>query len=135
MEGYLDAGAGSCALRMPACAKFLVDTLLHDDGNQYTLGSFVIMPNHVHLLVVPLGNVELSDIISAWERISARHINRIMGRSGRLWSRDSYDHIVRNEKELIRIDRYIQNNPVKAKLRKDEFVLGGTIDNWTFLQK
>ncbi len=132
MEGYLDAGTGSCALRNPACAQCVADTLLYDNGNQYDLGSFVVMPNHMHLLVVPRVGVELSDIKEAWERISARRINQLLGRRGRLWSREAYDHIVRNEKECMRIDKYIRNNPVKANLRDDEFVLGGEIDCWTF---
>ncbi len=132
MERYLDAGAGSCALRKPACAQCVVDTLLHDDGKQYDLGSFVVMPNHIHLLVVPHSGVELSNTTETWERVSARHINRLLKRSGRLWGRDAYDHIVRNEKECRRIDKYIRINPVKANLRDDEFILGGGIDNWTF---
>ena len=128
MERHLDAGRGSCVLRKPGCAQCVVDTLLHDDSNQYDLGRFVVMPNHVHLLVVPRRGVELSDLTETWERISARRINRLLERHGRLWDRDAYDHIVRDEKELARIDKYIRDNPVKAGLRDHEFVLGGTID-------
>jgi len=65
------------------------------------------------------------DVAATWERISAHHINRIVGRKGRLWAKDSYDHIVRNEEELKRIDAYVRRNPEKANLGKAFLFLAG----------
>ena len=133
MERHLDAGRGSCVLRNPECAQAVVDTLVHGDASEYDLGTFVIMPTHLHLLVLPRLGIDLSKLTETWERISARHINRLLGRRGSLWGEDCYDHIVRTDKELARIDTYIQRNPVTAGLRSNEYVLGGSIDDWEFL--
>jgi len=45
---------------------------------------------------------------------SAVAANRILGREGKFWQRESFDHFVRNERELHNIIAYIFNNPVKA---------------------
>jgi REP element-mobilizing transposase RayT len=133
MERHLDAGCGSCVLRRPECAQAVVDTLAHGDGAQYDLGTFVVMPNHVHLLVVPRPGHDLSDLTHAWERISAHRINRALGRRGSLWSEDAYDHIVRDQAELERTDAYVRQNPEKAGLQQGMFVLGGSTEGWVFL--
>jgi REP element-mobilizing transposase RayT len=133
MERHLDAGAGGCALGHPGCARAVVDTLTHGNGTEYELGSFVVMPNHMHLLVLPMPGIDLSALTGTWELISARRINRIIGRKGRLWADDAFDHIVRNAQELGRIDAYIRRNPEKAGLRPGAYALGGSTDGWTFL--
>jgi len=133
MERHLNAGRGSCALRSPECAQALVETLTHDHGTAYDLGTFVVMPNHMHLLVVPGKGVQLPDLTATWEQISARRINRSTGGKGRVWARDAYDHIVRNGEELRRIDAYIRRNPEKAGVREWNVVLGGSIEDWEFL--
>ena len=134
MERHLDAGRGSCALRNTECAQAVVDTLVHGDGKEYDLGTFVTMPSHIHLLAVPRSGVELSDLATTWERISARRINRLLERYGKLWAEHVYDHIVRNRKELERIDCYTRQNPTKAGLREGDFVAGGSIEGWEFLK-
>ena len=53
------------------------------------------------------------------KRYSAREINRLVKRSGSLWQAESYDHVVRDEDELLRIIQYVMNNPVKAGLVED----------------
>ena len=62
----------------------------------------------------------VSDIVKKWKGASAREINLFLGRSGQLWVRETYDHIVRNEAEQNRILDYIIQNPVKA----------GLVENW-----
>jgi hypothetical protein len=52
---------------------------------------------------------------------SAKRINRNEGRTGHLWQVESFDRIVRNDRELKRYERYIEENPKKANLRKGEF--------------
>ena len=132
VERYLDAGQGSCVLRTPACADALEETMIRGNGSLYLLGSWVIMPNHVHALVVPCGGSSLRDTLGAWRSISARKINRLLGRTGRLWSTEAFDHIVRNAAELERIDAYIKRNPEKAGLPPGAYRLGGNVSDWTF---
>jgi len=78
----------------------------------YELGSWVLMPNHVHVLMRPL--VELERVVRGVKATSARAANRVLGRSGALWSRDYFDRQVRDSVEEARIVRYIEGNPVKA---------------------
>ena len=81
----------------------------------YELGPWVIMPNHVHIVVVP--NVPLSRITGSLKGYTGRMANRILGRSNQpFWHHESYDHWVRNRYELGKIVRYIEQNPVRAGL-------------------
>jgi putative transposase len=123
-EHWLDAGHGSSALRNAGCRIPLIATLREFDGVRYVLDAFVIMPNHVHALVLPLGNFSLSQINSTWKKFSSRRINQMLKRTGRLWQTESHDHLVRNAHQLARIRKYIQDNPIKGRLRDGEYALG-----------
>ena len=78
------------------------------------------MPNHVHALVKPLGEHKISDILHSWKSYTANEINKHENLSGKLWMRESYDHIVRNEGSLNCIRHYINQNPVKAGITVSE---------------
>ncbi|MBI4640176.1 MAG: Eco57I restriction-modification methylase domain-containing protein, partial [Candidatus Tectomicrobia bacterium] len=117
VEQWLDAGAGSCILREPDAAKIVADALTHFDGERYRLGEWVVMPNHVHVLVTPLHKHELSDILHSWKSFAANKINEHLHRTGTLWQHESYDHIVRSDDQLHRIEQYIRDNPAKAGIK------------------
>ncbi|HXP85062.1 MAG TPA: transposase [Bryobacteraceae bacterium] len=73
------------------------------------------MPNHVHVLVTP--NVPVSKLMQSLKKYTGRGCNRILGLTGQpFWQDESYDRVVRDERELQRITRYIEMNPVKAGL-------------------
>ena len=119
----LDECHGSCALRQPRMAGIVRDALLFFPKSRYELGDFVVMPNHVHLLVAPRMGWEMEKIMQSVKRYSAR-INAALGRrAGALWQKGFYDHIVRDEAELLRCRDYVRNNPEKARLRVGEFLL------------
>jgi len=81
----------------------------------YELYAFVIMPNHVHLLIQPL--VPLARITKSLKGYTARRANQILDRTGSpFWQYESFDHWVRNEPELLKIINYIEYNPVAAGL-------------------
>jgi putative DNA methylase len=81
----------------------------------YDLHAFVIMANHVHVLVTP--HVNPSTMLHSLKGFSAREANRLLGRTGEpFWQSESYDHWVRDQREFNRIRRYIENNPVSAGL-------------------
>ena len=62
----------------------------------------------------------LPEIVRALKTFSARRINEIRGTPGvPVWQRNYYDHIVRNDDELRRIRRYIQDNPRKWELDRE----------------
>jgi REP element-mobilizing transposase RayT len=126
IERLLDGGHGECLLRNPECRGFLEETMRHDDGAAYSLGEFVIMPNHVHALLHVPKSSDLSTILQAWKSISARRINKLHRRSGTLWQSEPFDHIVRDGTHHRRFANYIGKNP--AKLRAGHFTLGcGTL--------
>jgi putative transposase len=117
IERYLDRGAGECHLKRPDVADMVVHALLHFHEKQYLLDEWVIMPNHVHLVLWPMPNHTLSDILRSRKRHTARQANLMLGRTGdSFWQPESYDHWIRNDDEKARIRRYIRLNPVMAKL-------------------
>ena len=88
-------------------------SLMHFDGTRYELGEFVVMPNHVHAVVAPIGAHQLTRILHDWKSFSAHQFNRVLTSSGRIWHRESFDHIVRSAEALAKFDTYIRNNPKK----------------------
>lgn len=77
---------------------------------QYRLDDFTVMPNHVHVLVTPMGDHRLSEIAQAWKSVSAHAINRALGRTSSFWQKESFDHIVRNADQMARFRQYIRDN-------------------------
>ena len=124
LHDWLDAGHGSCLLANPAAAEVVESVLRHFDGDRYALGEFVVMPNHVHLLVTPAPDWELSKLEQAWKGISAKQINALRGATGSLWQHESFDPIVRSAAHLAFYERYIRENPTKAGLRDGAFRSG-----------
>ena len=119
IERYLDQGAGECHLRKPENAQLVAEALLHFHEQHYLLDDWVVMPNHVHLILWPMPNHTLSEILKSRKRHTAREINLLLGRTGKaFWQRESFDHWIRNDEEKSRIRRYIRMNPVNAGLCK-----------------
>ena len=119
IERYLDLGVGECHLRRPEIADMLAGALRHFHGQYYLLDDWVVMPNHVHVILWPMPNFTLSEILKSRKRHTARQANLILKRTGEpFWQRESYDHWIRNEDEKARIRRYIRMNPVNARLCK-----------------
>jgi REP element-mobilizing transposase RayT len=97
-------------------------TLRFFDGERYALEAFVVMPNHVHVLVTPREEHGLSEILHSWKSYSAKEINKLVSRGGMLWQKESYDHLVRSEEQFAHYRRYIRENPIKARLREGDFL-------------
>lgn len=117
-EKWLDQGIGSCRLKDKVPSKFVADSLHRFDGQRYELGSYVIMPNHVHAILRPLGKAEdsLEQILKSWKGYSAIQLNRHFGLRGPLWQEESFDRIIRDEGHLLRAIQYLGSNPAKAGL-------------------
>ena len=123
MDTLLDSGSGACWLGRPRTALVVSETLRFFDGQRYILGDYVIMPNHVHVLVTPVNETALEKITHSWKSYSAKEINKAIERRGQVWQHESFDHIVRNEYRLDRFCQYIAENPKRANLNPGEFVL------------
>jgi type I restriction enzyme R subunit len=109
-------------LKSPDLAGIVAKSLFHRDRESYLLGDFVVMPNHGHLLVCPFGDADLLAICRSWKHYTASGINRALGRRGRFWEEESFDHLVRGPDEFDRFRRYIADNPARANLRAGEFL-------------
>lgn len=96
-EKWLDAGYGTCALRKTDLRKKVVGVLMRFHGERHLLHQGVIMPNHVHLLLEPFLKENLSLILRGMKGTSSRACNQTLGRSGKFWMAESYDHIVRSQ--------------------------------------
>jgi putative transposase len=116
---WLDAGHGDCLLRRQDVRDMLMNRLTSEPS----LDAWVIMPNHLHALVAPEDQT-LGDVMQNWKGGSAFEINRLLGRSGPLWQKEPYDHIVRSEAQFQHYRRYIAENPIKAGLRPHEYAVG-----------
>ncbi len=123
IDRYLDDGLGSCLLRDPLNAEIVEETFRHFDGNRYTLQAFVVMPNHVHLLVSLNGTAVLEKAVSSWKRYFATRINRQTNDAGELWQEDYFDRLIRDWDHFANVCRYIRNNPAKAGLSESNFRL------------
>jgi putative transposase len=120
---HLDAGHGECQLRQQATRDIVTQSLQRFDGERYRLESYIIMPNHVHVLAGVTGRGEMRKQCRNWKKFTATEINKTLGREGQFWQWESYDHLVRSPESLARFRAYIARNPIKAKLRADEYTL------------
>jgi REP element-mobilizing transposase RayT len=117
VERYLDQGAGSCHLRRPEIADLVSGALKFFHEQRYLLREWVVMPNHVHVIVWPMPNHILSAIVKSWKQFTSLRAGRMLSlESARFWQPESYDHWIRDDQERSRIARYIRGNPVKAGL-------------------
>ena len=116
IEKYLDKGHGSCLLSNAECRRIVSDALLYFDGVRCYVHSFVIMPNHVHVLMEPCGEWMLQDIMKSVKHYSALQINRLLQCGGNVWQKESFDRIVRDEQHYMNLLQYINNNPKNLSL-------------------
>jgi REP element-mobilizing transposase RayT len=118
MDRLLDEQrSGPAYLKTPAVAKLVAASIRNGAACDYDLHAWVVMPNHVHLLITPRTDVTL--LLRKLKGASARACNLLLGRTGQpFWQDESYDRLVRSAKEFGRIENYILQNPVRAGLAR-----------------
>jgi REP element-mobilizing transposase RayT len=97
----------------PEERSLVATTLRHFCGLRYRLDAFVIMNDHVHVLVSPFDGQSLESIVHSWKSFSAHELQRQGFRQGSVWQDEYMDRIVRDEAEFTEKARYIANNPWK----------------------
>lgn len=115
-----ESRTGPFYLRQPPVATLVVAAIHHacDVLRHYTLHAYVVMPNHIHMLVSP--QVPLPRLTKTLKTFTARRANQVLGLTGNhFWQEESYDRLVRDHREFARIHNYIENNPVRAGLVAD----------------
>ncbi len=93
---------------------YMREFLLSLDGIYYELVSFVIMPNHIHILFYQ--KETLAIILKKLKGISSLTINKMLHKKGKFWASGYYDKGIRDEKHFEVAYNYIQNNPLKARV-------------------
>jgi REP element-mobilizing transposase RayT len=117
VEGYLDAGAGACSLKNKEVALCVKNAIFFFHNKRYRLFVWCIMPNHVHVVIRPLPEFALADILHSWKSFTSKVANKILKASGTFWQKEYYDHLVRDEDDFNRIVKYVLENPIKAGLK------------------
>ncbi|MBY0232281.1 MAG: transposase [Gemmataceae bacterium] len=106
---------GPMHLSDPDAAQVVVDSLFFGAGERYDLFAFVVMGNHVHVLLTP--RWPLSKVTKGIKGFTSWRINEMQRSHGRVfWQDESYDHWVRDGDGLPGIIEYIERNPVAAGL-------------------
>ena len=108
---------GPLWLKNRLIAQLVVESILKAAHKlqHYLLHLYSVMPNHVHLLITP--KLAVREITRGIKGTTAREANEVLGRPGQpFWQDESFDHWVRNEGQFWRVKRYMERNPVKARL-------------------
>ena len=107
---WLDSNHGQCLLARPECSQIVADAMGHFNQKWYRLDYWVVMPNHVHVLLIPFHPNTLKDILHSWKSYTSKEVNKITHRTGQLWQHESFDHIVRNTRQLEKFRAYMIEN-------------------------
>jgi REP element-mobilizing transposase RayT len=138
IENILDSGYGSGILKHPEAAKVVIDNWNYFDKKRYDLCAYVVMPNHVHLLIKTNSKFTVGELVKSWKRFTAKAIrrlfaerknadyqsalpdeaNKILMQGKPFWQREYWDRFIRDENHYLKSIDYIHNNPVKAGLCK-----------------
>ena len=118
MDRLLDETCtGPFYLRRPNVAEMIAEAIQYNSETlgHYVLHAFVVMPNHVHILVTPA--IALRLVTKSLKGITAKRANVMLRLTGEpFWQEESYDHIARDRREFDALRGYIEENPVKAGL-------------------
>ena len=116
IESYLNRGVGPTWLADPRIAGLVEDAFQFFDGTRYRLHAWVVMPNHVHVVVTPLTGLSVSGIVSSWKSFTAKQANALLGGRGEFWQEDYFDRFIRDERHFAAAIHYAEENPVVAGL-------------------
>ena len=123
IERWLDQGHGSCALRQAAAAECVVKTWQRFAGERYDLMAWVVMPNHVHVLIWVYEGSPLGKIVQSWKSYTGRRrpswgsaLPGVVETRASLWMRAYWDRSIRNDRHFRAAVEYVHSNPVRARL-------------------
>ena len=116
IEQYLDKGHEKAWLRQSFLADLVQNAMLFHDGGRYHLHAWVVMPTHAHALLTPKEQYSLSQILHSWKSYTSNKANAFLHREGPFWIHESYDRFIRDEQHYWNVVKYIENNPLNARL-------------------
>lgn len=115
-QDRLDQGVGSCRLAEPPVATVVEGAIRFLDERKYPLHAWVVMPNHVHLLLSPKSDSTLAAIAHSLKSYSAKEANRLLGRNGAFRQREYFDRAIRDVEHYRTEIEYIEAHPLKGRL-------------------
>ena len=83
---------------------------------RYTLHAFVVMPEHVHLLLTPAIDITIERAIQLIKGAYSHELGSLIGRDQEIWQRGFTDHRIRNDIDFIHHRNYIHRNPVERRM-------------------
>jgi putative transposase len=108
---------GRTVFQVPPNAEILIRTLFHYRGRgDYLLHEFVVMPDHLHLLLTPSATTNLEKAIQLVKGGSSHQIHKELNQSMEIWQEGFYDWTIRDANDWRTKVEYIRMNPVRAKL-------------------
>lgn len=116
LHHLLDSGYGSCLLAKPKVAELVDKALQSFNGRQFELLSWVIMPSHVHLLTGTNSGYNLAQVLLALMDWTEEQFAERLKISGRVWSRQYREQIIRDEEHMFAAIEFIHSDPVRAGL-------------------
>ncbi len=117
LKERIKKGRGVCLLKNWQCAGAVKYILEKEQQSGYRLLSWVIMPNHIHVLVKMGRNLLLPEMIRKWKIGTTFKINKILNRKGSVWQRDYYDTYIRSEAHFFYTMEYIRKNAREGAIR------------------
>lgn len=106
-------------------ARLLIDVLYHyRSEHKFLLHSFVVMPNHFHLILTPAVGVTLERAAQFIKGGFSFRAIKELGIHRSMWQPGCFDYRIRNEEDFKNRQEYIHQNPVRAHLveRAEEFL-------------
>lgn len=97
----------------------VLETITRRHMCDYFLRGAVVMPDHVHVVMMPFDPVRLSAMVQRIKSVSAHLIRAALGGAGPLWQREYFDRILRSSEDVRRKVEYIVANPVRGRLVSD----------------
>jgi REP element-mobilizing transposase RayT len=110
VDQWQDNNYGNCLLKKQSNRKIVEDALFFFDGKRYDLIAFVVMPNHIHILMKLREGHELTEIMRSIKSFTAKKINENEKSTGPVWQSESYDRLIRDQKHFENVVRYIIAN-------------------------
>jgi putative transposase len=106
----------ACFFEEQDYAVYLDNLKKYSQKYRVSIHSFVLMTNHVHLLLMPETAGGVSQLFQALGRYYVRYINQTYNRTGTLWEGRYKSSLVDSKTYFLTVSRYIELNPVRAKM-------------------
>lgn len=122
VDKWLDNNYGNCLLKNPDNRKIVENALLFFDEVRYNLKAYVVMPNHVHILLQLYKGFDIENVMCSIKSFTAKKINERMNRKGRVWQSEFFDRIIRTEDHYKNVLKYIISNDESIAWIKDDAI-------------